>query len=192
MSGRADRSRRLWKCLAPRDSKLECDVAIKIPKRELSPTETERFIHEARVSAQLRKHPNIVSVHEATWDDDTAFIVSDYVNGASLDERLDQSRIEVSESAKMLISICDALEHAHEQGIIHRDLKPANILLDRTGVPHITDFGLAMRVSQLTDAVPGKITGTAAYMSPEQREANRISPIVGPTFFRWESCFLSY
>ncbi|MDG2220723.1 MAG: protein kinase [Rubripirellula sp.] len=151
-----------------RDSKLDCDVAIKIPRRELSPEDTDRFIHEARVSAQLRKHPNIVSVHEADWEADTAFIVSDYVDGESLADRLDQARIPFEESLDLLIAICDALQHAHDEEIVHRDLKPDNILLDRAGVPHLTDFGLAMRVSQLQATVPGRITGTAAYMSPEQ------------------------
>ncbi|MCP4887794.1 MAG: protein kinase [Planctomycetaceae bacterium] len=151
-----------------RDAKLDCDVAIKIPRRELSSKDTERFIHEARVSAQLRKHPNIVTVHEADCEADTAFIVSDYVDGISLDERLDQSRIPFEETLDLLIAICDALQHAHDEGIVHRDLKPDNILLDRTGVPHLTDFGLAMRVSQIQTIVPGSITGTAAYMSPEQ------------------------
>jgi serine/threonine protein kinase len=151
-----------------RDSKLECDVAVKIPRRELSPEDTVRFIEEARVSAQLRKHPNIVSVHEADWEADTAFIVSDYIDGLSLDARLDESRIPFNESAELLITICNAIHHAHDEGIIHRDLKPDNILLDRSGVPHITDFGLAMRESQIHATVSGRITGTAAYMSPEQ------------------------
>lgn len=151
-----------------RDSKLDCDVAVKIPRRELSPEDTVRFIEEARVSAQLRKHPNIVSVHEADWEADIAFIVSDYIDGLSLDARLDESRIPFSESAELLITICNALHHAHDEGIIHRDLKPDNILLDRSGVPHITDFGLAMRESQIHATVSGRITGTAAYMSPEQ------------------------
>ena len=75
-----------------RDLKLDCDVAVKIPRRELSPEDTDRFIDEARVSAQLRKHPNIVSVHEADWEADTAFIVSDYIDGPSLDARLDEAR----------------------------------------------------------------------------------------------------
>ncbi|MGZ0170304.1 MAG: protein kinase domain-containing protein [Planctomycetales bacterium] len=151
-----------------RDSKLDCDVAVKIPRRELSPEDTVRFIEEARVSAQLRKHPNIVSVHEADWESDTAFIVSDYIDGLSLDDRLDESRIPFNESVELLITICNALHHAHDEGIIHRDLKPDNILLDSSGVPHITDFGLAKRESQIHATVPGRILGTAAYMSPEQ------------------------
>ena len=151
-----------------RDSKLDCEVAIKVPRRELSPEDTERFIQEARVAAQLRKHPNIVSVHEADWQDSTAFIVSDYVDGDSLDDRLDRSRMPHDEAVELIILVCQALQHAHETGIIHRDLKPENILLDDSGIPHVTDFGLAMRANELTNIVPGRITGTAAYMSPEQ------------------------
>lgn len=173
-----------------KDLKLECEVAVKVPRRELSSDDTEQFIHEARTAAQLRKHPNIVSVHEADWDDGKAFIVSDYVDGFSLDARLDHSRVSVNESVQLMVTICAALQHAHEQGIIHRDLKPENILLDQDGVPHITDFGLALRASQLSAVVPGRITGTAAYMSPEQARgesdrANRQSDIfsLGIVFF---------
>ncbi|MCR9292150.1 MAG: serine/threonine protein kinase [bacterium] len=150
------------------DSKLECDVALKIPRRDLSPEFIEQFIEEARIAAQLRKHPNIVSVHEADSDADIAFIVSDYVDGVTLRDRMHESRMGSQETLAILITICSALNNAHEQGIVHRDLKPDNVLLDDDGVPHITDFGLALRESQFSAEHSSGITGTPAYMSPEQ------------------------
>lgn len=150
------------------DWKLECDVALKIPRSDLASEFIDRFIEEARIAAQLRKHPNIVSVHEADWDAEIAFIVSDYVDGVSLHDRLDESRMSSQETLEILITICSALNHAHQQGIVHRDLKPDNILLDDQGVPHITDFGLALRDSSFSPEHASGITGTPAYMSPEQ------------------------
>ena len=87
----------MWKA---RDSKLDCDVAIKIPLKEaLSAEEIDRFIREARVSAKLRRHPNIVSVHEADWDDEVAFISSDFLEGQTLGERIAERIVDPRESA---------------------------------------------------------------------------------------------
>ncbi len=154
-----------------RDTKLECDVAVKIPRRErMAADDVDRFIREARVAAQLRKHPNIVSVHEADRDDETAFIASDLIDGVSLGDRLADGRIPIGEAVDLVTTVCGALHHAHEAGIVHRDLKPDNILLDADGAPHVTDFGLAKQESQSPASEAGQIMGTAAYMSPEQAQ----------------------
>ena len=132
----------VWKA---RDLDLDRTVAIKIPRKgQLDPSETEQFLREARAAAQLT-HPNIVSVHEVGRQDETVYIISDFVEGVTLAERLSAQRFSAREAAGLCAKIADALHHAHEAKVIHRDLKPANIILDASGKPHITDFGLARR-----------------------------------------------
>jgi len=143
-------------------------VAIKIPRqRHLEPAEVEKFLREARATAQLR-HPNIVSVFEVGRADDLIYIVCDFVEGVSLAEWLTGKRVSPREAARLCRKIASALEHAHEQGVIHRDIKPGNILLDAKGEPHLTDFGLARReAGEVTLTLDGQLLGTPAYMSPD-------------------------
>jgi len=132
----------------------------------------KQFLREARAAAQLR-HPNIVSVHEVGRDDDSVFIVSDFVEGVTLADRLTAQPSSIREAAELCAKIADALHHAHEQGVIHRDVKPGNIILDVDGEPHIMDFGLARReVGEVTMTVEGRVLGTPAYMSPEQAKGD--------------------
>jgi len=156
----------VWKA---RDLQLDRLVAVKIPhKGRLSLAEVERFLREARAAAQLR-HPNIVSVHEVGLADDFVYIVSDFIDGLSLDAWLSDQRPSYRDSARLCAKVGEALHHAHQQGIVHRDLKPGNILMDREGEPHVTDFGLAKRETvQAVMTIEGQVFGTPAYMSPEQ------------------------
>ena len=102
-------------------------------------------------------------------DDDTVYIVSDYVEGLTLADWMTAKRPSFKEAAELCAKIADALHHAHEAGVIHRDVKPGNIVLDAAGEPHIMDFGLARReAGEVTMTVEGKVLGTPAYMSPEQ------------------------
>lgn len=156
----------VWKA---RDTKLDRTVAIKIPRNvHLDEAQTELFLRDARAAAQL-KHPNIVSVHEVGKQDDTIYIVSDFVDGVTLKEWTAEKQLTPKEAAALCIKIAKALHHAHEAGVIHRDLKPGNIMMDNGGEPHIVDFGLAKRdAGEITMTVEGQILGTPAYMSPEQ------------------------
>ncbi len=156
----------VWKA---QDTKLDRTVALKIPRKEkLDAAEGERFLREARATAQL-KHPHIVAVHEVGRHEDTLYITSDYIQGADLGEWLSGQRLTTRESVELCVKIAGALEHAHQAGVIHRDLKPQNVMMDLDGEPLLTDFGLARReADEITMTVEGQVLGTPAYMPPEQ------------------------
>ena len=155
----------VWKGFDP---ELKRAVAIKVPRpdRIASPDQAERFLEEARKVAQL-KHPGIVPVHDVGRDGDWFFIVSDFIDGGNLAQRIAQVRPDWKESARLVAEVAEILGYAHQQGFVHRDIKPANILLDGQGKPYLADFGIAISSNQQK---PGgtDTTGTLAYMSPEQ------------------------
>lgn len=151
-----------------RDTELDRIVAVKVPRKsDLEPSEIEQFLREARIAAQL-KHPNIARIHEIGREDDTIFIVCDFVNGVLLSDWMTR-RLTHRESAELCEKIARALHYAHETGVVHRDLKPANIIINAKGEPCILDFGLAKRdTGEVTVTLDGQVLGTPAYMSPEQ------------------------
>jgi len=152
-----------------RDPELDRTVAIKIPRKgQLSTPEAEQFLREARSAAQL-KHSNIVGVHEVGREGDQLYIVSDYISGQTLAERMISHRLSIDESVDAAIRIASAIAHAHSRGVVHRDLKPSNIMLDAKSNPHIMDFGLARRdAGEVTVTIDGRVLGTPSYMAPEQ------------------------
>ncbi|MGZ0172777.1 MAG: protein kinase domain-containing protein, partial [Planctomycetales bacterium] len=156
----------VWKA---RDTELDRAVAVKIPRADrMSGDDAEKFLREARASAQVR-HPNIVTVYEVGREDGQIYIASDFIDGASLDQWIEAHPPTVRESVEQCAKIAAALHEAHEAGVVHRDLKPQNILMDMSGEPHVTDFGLAKRdAGEVTMTVEGAILGTPAYMPPEQ------------------------
>src|SRR5262249_44644762 len=128
----------------------------------------ERILREARAAAQVR-HPHIVHTYEVGISGELIFIVSEAIQGANLQDWLAEHRLSAAESARLCAALADALHHAHEAGVVHRDLKPSNVLMDQSGEPHLTDFGLAKREgAEITMTIDGRILGTPAYMSPEQ------------------------
>lgn len=152
-----------------RDTRLDRTVAIKISSGyPVAPEDQDNFLHEARVAAQLQ-HPGIIRVHEAGRDGDRTYIVSDFVEGVSLSRWPGRDGLTADGAARLCRKLALALEHAHQKGIVHRDLTPGNIIIDRDGEPHITDFGLAKRLTHSThQSNAGRLLGTPAYMSPEQ------------------------
>ena len=152
-----------------RDTRLERQVAIKIPRKgELSQEEARRFEREAQAASQL-EHPNIVQVYEVGREQGLFYLVCEYIAGRTLSDWLEVEHLSPREAAELCAKIAEALHVAHQQGIVHRDIKPSNILLDDNGEPHIADFGLARRdATDVTVTLEGQVFGTPAYMSPEQ------------------------
>ena len=150
------------------DAELDRLVAIKVPHedRVSIAEEFERFVAEARTLAKL-EHPNIVPIYDfGRASDGRCYIVSRYIKGTDLAIRLKLGRPPLSESASLIAAICEAADHAHNHDLVHRDIKPSNILLDGSGRPFLTDFGLALRGDNFGRG--GGWAGTPAYMSPEQ------------------------
>ena len=137
------------------------------------PDDLRRFRREAEAAAHL-DHPNIVPIHEVGEHDGRPYFSMKLVDGGSLARTSEQSRLDPSVSARLLAIVARAIDYAHRRGILHRDLKPSNILLDRRGVPHVADFGLARRTgAEGTSTIADAIVGTPAYMAPEQAEGRR-------------------
>lgn len=153
------------------DPRLDRIVAVKVLRAGwiADDEDVRRFFREAQSAAQLQ-HPGIVSLYESgQTEDDVCFLVTEYVDGDTLELRMQRERFEVRKATKLVVQLAEALQYAHEKDIIHRDIKPSNVLLDRCDSPHITDFGLAKRlVADQTTTSDGRVMGTPAYMSPEQ------------------------
>ena len=162
-----------------RDTQLQRDVALKLlPKIFASDAERlARFQREAKVLAALN-HPNIAQIYGLEGIGTSRCIVMELVEGDTLEERLKRGHISVKEGLAIAKQIAEALEAAHEKDIIHRDLKPANVKITPEGRVKVLDFGLAKPMEEtnqdLTATDPGKILGTAAYMSPEQARGETV------------------
>ena len=148
------------------DMELQRTVAIKFPKPSQLESK-ESFQAEARRVARL-KHDNIVPVYDVGLEGDTCFIVTEYVEGGSLADRLGKGNPSRHEAVRWIGEIADALEYAHLSGIFHRDIKPANILIDANGRAKLADFGIAQSANKTGKFAPS--LGTLRYMSPEQSE----------------------
>jgi len=152
------------------DTKLKRVVALKfLPPEFTSDRDAkERFIHEAQAASSL-DHPNICTVYEiAESEDGQIFIAMACYEGESLKEKIARGTLKPDEAIGIALQIAEGLAEAHQHGIIHRDIKPANVLITKSGLAKIVDFGLA-KVSGATRLTKsGSTLGTIAYMAPEQ------------------------
>ena len=164
------------------DATLGRPVALKVLRRELSvdPERLGRFLHEARAASALN-HPNILTIHEVGDHDAARFLVSEFVEGETVRQRLERGSLTLREILDIGIQTASALSAAHAASIVHRDIKPDNLMLRPDGYVKVLDFGVATFLRQAAgsaDALvtmaatvetsPGTIIGTIAYMSPEQ------------------------
>jgi serine/threonine protein kinase len=153
------------------DEKLHRIVAIKVlaPELAVSASARQRFIREARAAAAIA-HEHVVAIHAIEEEERPPFIVMQYVDGVSLQDKLDRKGpLELREVLRIGTQIAAGLAVAHKHGLVHRDIKPANILLEN-GVERvkITDFGLARTADDGSRSQSGIVAGTPLYMSPEQ------------------------
>ncbi len=156
------------------DTKLERDVAIKVPRQSWleEPDFAERYRREIQAMVKLN-HPHIVSVHDHGEYDGRPFSVMEYLKGGTLSDRREHQAGDVVPLESMhnwLPQIASALDYMHGKGYIHRDIKASNILFDEDGNPYLTDFGVAKAVEQtagMTITASGQAMGTPEYMAPE-------------------------
>jgi protein kinase-like protein len=151
---------------------LDREVALKVllSGAGASEDEVERFLTEARISARLR-HPAIVSVLDVGQEGGRHYLAMDLIKGGSLKERLSKGPLAPLEAAELFLPLAEGLAFAHAQAVLHRDLKPHNVLIDESGQPLLTDFGLAKDTGASQGLTKtGQVMGTPAYMPPEQAE----------------------
>jgi len=163
-----------------RDQRLDREVAIKVLPPDVAgdPRRIARFEREARALAKL-SHPNILAIHEFGDEDGVVYVVTELLDGETLEERLGKRPVSLHRALEIGVAISDGLAAAHERGVVHRDVKPSNVFLTASGAVKILDFGLARTeqsgperhtdsADETTVTQTGAVVGTPGYMSPEQ------------------------
>ncbi|MBL8331379.1 MAG: HDOD domain-containing protein [Rubrivivax sp.] len=153
-----------------RDDRLHREVALKLLTPGAQGVALDVWLHEARAVSRL-KHPHVVPLFEADEVEGQPCLVFEFVDGATLAQRLKgRGALPVPEAVRLLLEVLDALSEAHAQGIVHRDLKPSNVLVGADGRARVMDFGIAAMAAAAGPAGQGaahRVVGTPGYMSPE-------------------------
>src|SRR5947209_8022645 len=164
-----------------KDARLGRRVALKLLPTHFARDDerVRRFEQEARAASALN-HPNILTVHEIGESEGRRFIVTEFVEGRTLRERLAEGRFALDEALDVCAQVAGALAKAHASGIVHRDIKPENVMVDEEGHVKVLDFGIAKQLahargvdteaptSAQVNTASGIVLGTSTYMSPEQ------------------------
>jgi serine/threonine protein kinase len=149
------------------------EVALKVPRIELlnSRKALARFEREVELVARL-KHSNIASIYDSGIYEGVYYYAMELIEGMSLDKYVKQYKLTLRKTLELMCTVCEAIQHAHQNGVIHRDIKPSNIIVTEDGRPYVVDFGLAVSILEgdvfKTISIEGELAGTPAYMSPEQ------------------------
>ncbi len=149
------------------DLKLGQPVALKFLPRAFASEKDrlERFFTEVRLARQV-SHPNVCRVYDIGEIDGQHYLSMEYVDGEDLASLLKRiGRLPADKALEIARELCAGLAAAHDRGVLHRDLKPSNVMVDGRGRARITDFGLAVAAG---DVIEGEVSGTPAYMAPEQ------------------------
>lgn len=149
------------------DLRLRRPVAVKIFRPDAHLGGQEGLDSEALILARLH-HPGLVTAFDAGQHDGRDFLVMQLVEGITLKERIAQGPLTPKVAASLGAAVALALGHAHKAGIVHRDVKPSNILLDHADHPHLADFGISQLLDTASHTATDTLTGTPAYLSPEQ------------------------
>jgi serine/threonine protein kinase/dipeptidyl aminopeptidase/acylaminoacyl peptidase len=168
------------------DTRLSRQVALKLlpPRFTSDPERVRRFEQEVRAASALN-HPNFVTIHEIGHVNNTQFMVTEFVQGQTLRQLMNEKPFTLNEALNVAIQVASALAGAHSAGIVHRDIKPENIMLRADGYVKILDFGLAKLTETQTldsdpetitllQSSPGLVMGTVQYMSPEQARGKKV------------------
>ncbi len=171
-----------------RDLKLDRLAALKIlpPEQMFNPRRRARFAGEAKAASALN-HPNIVTIYEIESVDGVEYIAMEYIAGDTLHALVPSTGMELSLALDCASQVASALAAAHAAGIVHRDVKPANIMVTKSGLVKLLDFGIALIEQPDVDpnattstmaflTRPGTVVGTLAYMSPEHAQGAGVSP----------------
>ena len=158
------------------DEQLNRQVAVKLLSHyDASEEERMRRFRQEALSASALNHPNILTIYEIGEFEGTNFITAEFVDGLTLRARMKAEALALDLALDIAIQIASALAAAHAAGIIHRDIKPENVMVRADGLVKVLDFGIAKftqadgnEKKDLVETMPGRIIGTAAYMSPEQ------------------------
>jgi Tol biopolymer transport system component len=170
-----------------RDPRLRRDTAVKVLTAEFAQDaeRLERFQREAQAIAALN-HPNVVTIYSVEEADGIHFLTMELIEGKTLADLIPPRGMPLATLLRIAVPLTDAVSAAHHRGIVHRDLKPANVMMTSDGRVKVLDFGLAKLKQKVTDAGgatvtvtdpatgPQNVTGTPAYMSPEQAEGRDV------------------
>jgi serine/threonine-protein kinase len=163
-----------------KDPERDRTVAIKVLNAEHTSDELqrERLIREAGIMESI-DHPNVVGIYDRIETGGALGLVMEFVDGPSLRQLLRrESPLEIERAVALFRDMASALEAIHEQGLTHRDLKPENVLINESGSPKVTDFGIAFSEDEAAPrlTLTGMTLGTVGYMSPEQADGLPVDP----------------